>query len=374
MDYFLGQSETMLDETVVETIRTNRESWEMNLTKLVTLAAAASALLVAGTVGAGAESTLDIVKKRGHLRCQVGQPSPGFYNLDSGGNWYGSDVSVCRAIAAAVLGDAGKVEFQSVSSQVRFTALANGESDLLSRTATWTLLRDSQLGLDFTAVNFYDGQGFMVPKNSGIKSALELKGATVCVLTGTTTELNLADFGRVNGLDIQPVTFEDLNVRNETYLQGGCDAMTNDKSGLASNKASFDNPDDHVILPETISKEPLSPAVRQGDSQWMDIVKWTVFAMVAAEELGINSKNIDDVRKTSNNAEVRRMLGVEGNLNKGLGLSKDWAYNIVKQVGNYGEVYEAYMGGGKQGIGIPRAGSANDLWTNGGLQYSPPFR
>jgi general L-amino acid transport system substrate-binding protein len=346
----------------------------MKLTKFMTLAAAASALMVVGAAGASAETTLEIVKKRGHLRCQIGTPSPGFYNLDAGGNWYGSDVAVCRAVAAAVLGDAGKLEFQSVSTQVRFTALANGESDMLSRTTTWTLLRDTQLGLDFTAVNFYDGQGFIVPKGSGIKSALELKGATVCVLTGTTTELNLADYSRVNGLDIQPVTFEDNNVRNDTYLQGGCDAMTNDKSGLASSRAAFPSPDDHVILPETISKEPLGPVVRQGDSQWMDIVKWTVFALVAAEELGIDSKNIDEVRKTSTNAEVKRLLGVEGNLGEGMGLSKDWAYNVIKQVGNYGQIYEAYMGGGKLGIGIPRAGSQNDLWTNGGLQYSPPFR
>ena len=345
----------------------------MKLTKLLTSVVAVSALFALGAAGASAQSTLDIVKKRGYLRCQVGQPSPGFYNLDSEGNWYGSDVSICRAVAAAVFGDATKVEFQSVSTQARFTALANGESDMLSRTATWTLLRDTQLGLDFTAVNFYDGQGFLVPKSSGIKSAMELKGATVCVLTGTTTELNLADFSRSNNLDMQPLTFEDSNVRNDTYLNGGCDAMTNDKSGLASSKAAFPNPDDHIILPETISKEPLAPAVRQNDSQWMTLVRWTVFAMIAAEEHGITSKNVDDVRANATNPEVRRMLGVEGNLNKGLGVSKDWLYNIVKQVGNYGEVYEAYMGGGPRGIGIARAGSQNDLWTRGGLMYSPPY-
>jgi len=345
----------------------------MKLTKLLTSVVAVSALFALGAAGASAQSTLEIVKKRGYLRCQVGTPSPGFYNLDSEGNWYGSDVSVCRAVAAAVFGDATKVEFQSVTTQARFTALANGESDMLSRTATWTLLRDTQLGLDFTAVNFYDGQGFLVPKSSGIKSAMELKGATVCVLTGTTTELNLADFSRSNNLDMQPLTFEDSNVRNDTYLNGGCDAMTNDKSGLASSKAAFPNPDDHIILPETISKEPLAPAVRQNDSQWMTLVRWTVFAMIAAEEHGITSKNVDDVRANATNPEVRRMLGVEGNLNKGLGVSKDWLYNIVKQVGNYGEVYEAYMGGGPRGIGIARAGSQNDLWTRGGLMYSPPY-
>jgi len=346
----------------------------MKFVKLVTLAASAIALMAAGSVGASAESTLEIVKKRGLLRCQVGQPTPGFYNLDADGNWYGSDVSICQAVASAIFGDKTKLEIQSVSSQVRFTALANGESDLLSRTATWTLLRDTQLGLDFTAVNFYDGQGFMVPKDSGITSALDLKGATVCVLTGTTTELNLADFSRVNNLDISPVTFEDNNVRNDTYLAGGCDAMTNDKSSLAANMSAFPNPAAHLVLPETISKEPLAPAVRQGDAQWFDIVKWTVNVLVGAEELGITMANVDDMRANATNPSVRRILGVEGNLHDGLGLSKDWAYDIIKNVGNYGEIYEAYMGGGKLGIGINRAGSANDLWTRGGLMYSPPFR
>lgn len=346
----------------------------MKLKTLFTSIAAVAALAFVGSTVASAESTLDIVKKRGHLRCQVGTPAPGFYNLDANGEWYGSDVSICQAVASAIFGDKTKLEIQSVSSQVRFTALANGESDLLSRTATWTLLRDTQLGLDFTAVNFYDGQGFMVPKDSGITSALDLKGGTVCVLTGTTTELNLADFSRVNDLNINPVTFEDGNVRNDTYLNGGCDALTNDKSGLASNKAAFPNPDDHVILPETISKEPLAPAVRQGDGQWFDIVKWTVYTLINAEELGVNQANVDDMRANSKNASVRRMLGVEGNLHEGLGLSKDWAYNIIKEVGNYGEIYEAYMGGGKLGIGIGRAGSANALWTKGGLMYAPPFR
>lgn len=346
----------------------------MKPNSLILSVAAIVAMSFAGATVATAKTTLEIVKERGHLRCQVGPAGPGFYNLDAKGEWYGSDVSVCQAVAAAIFGSKKKLEIQSVSSQVRFTALANGESDMLSRTATWTLLRDTQLGLDFTAVNFYDGQGFMVPKDSGITSAMQLKGATVCVLTGTTTELNLADFSRVNNMNIKPVTFEDSNVRNDTYLQGGCDALTNDKSGLASNKAAFPNPDDHIVLPETISKEPLAPAVRQGDAQWFDIVKWTVYALINAEELGVNKGNVDKMRSTSTNASVRRMLGVEGNLNEGLGLSKDWAYNIIKEVGNYGEIYEAYMGGGKLGIGISRAGSANDLWTKGGLMYAPPFR
>jgi general L-amino acid transport system substrate-binding protein len=346
----------------------------MKLKTLFASVTAVAAVTFVGVTAASAASTLEIVQERGFLRCQVGPPQPGFYNLDANGDWYGSDVSICQAVAAAIFGSKDKLEIQSVSSQVRFTALANGESDMLSRTATWTLLRDTQLGLDFTAVNFYDGQGFMVPKDSGITSALDLKGATVCVLTGTTTELNLADFSRANNLDISPVTFEDKNVRNDTYLQGGCDAQTNDKSGLASNMAEFPNPDDHLILPETISKEPLAPAVRQGDAQWFDIVKWTVYVLIGAEELGITQANVDDMRANATNPSVRRILGAEGNLHEGLGLSKDWAYNIIKEVGNYGEIYAAYMGDGELGIGIGRAGSANDLWTRGGLMYAPPFR
>ena len=342
---------------------------------LLGLGAGVLAVLSMAVTPVLAQGTLDLVKKRGHLRCQVGTPSPGFYQLAADGTWSGSDVSVCRAVATAIFGDPNKVQFQSVTSAVRFTALANGESDMLSRTATWTAFRDTQLGLDFTAINFYDGQGFMVPKDSGIKSAFDLKGATVCVLTGTTTELNLADFSRSNNLDLQPVVFEDNNVRNDTYLKGGCDAITNDKSGLASSKSSFPNPNDHVILPETISKEPLAPAVRQNDSQWMAVVKWTVFALIGAEEMGINSKNVDKMRSKPPSPEHARFLGVEGDLNKGLGLSKDWAYNIIKKVGNYGEIYDKYMGDGSPAaIGIPRAGSANALWTEGGLMYSPPFR
>jgi len=346
----------------------------MKITTLLTSVAAVAAMTLGGVTTASAESTLDIVKKRGHLRCQVGQPSPGYYNLDANGNWYGLDVQTCRAVAAAVFGDADKLEIQSVSSQMRFTALANGESDLLSRTATWTMSRDTQLGLDFLQPNFYDGQGFTVFKDSGITSALDLKGAKVCVLTGTTTELNLADFSRVNNLNISAVTFEDFNVRDETYLNGGCDATTGDKSSMAGNLAAFPVPSDHLILPETISKEPLAPAVRHGDSEWRDIVAWSIFAMINAEELGVTSKNVKAMRTKSDDVNIKRMLGIEGNLNEGLGLEKDWAYNIIEQVGNYGENYEAYMGNGELGIGIAREGSANALWTKGGLMYSPPMR
>ena len=346
----------------------------MKFTTLLTSAATIAALMFAGATSASAESTLEIVKKRGHVRCQVGPASPGFYFLDSKGDWQGIDVSVCHAVAAAIFGDPTKLEIQSVSSQARFTSLANGDSDLLSRTATWTMSRDTQLGIDFLTPNFYDGQGFTVRKDSGITNALELKGAKVCVTTGTTTESNLADFSRTHDLNISAVTFEDYNVRDETYLQGGCDAVTADKSALAGNLAAFPVPGDHLILPDTLSKEPLAPAVRHGDNQWADIVRWTEFAMVNAEELGITSANVDDLRANSKNPSIRRVLGVEGNIHEGIGLDKDWAYNIIKLVGNYGEVYEKYIGNGENAIGIPRAGSANALWTKGGLMYSPPMR
>ena len=346
----------------------------MKITMLLTSVAAIAAMVFAGATSASAESTLDIVKKRGHVRCQVGPASPGYYFLNSAGDWQGLDVAVCHAVAAAVFGDIKKLEIQSVSSQARFTSLANGDSDLLSRTATWTMSRDTQLGIDFLTPTFYDGQGFTVPKDSGITSGMDLKGAKVCVLTGTTTESNLADFSRTNNLNISAVTFEDFNVRDETYLQGGCDAVTGDKSSMAGNLSAFPVPSDHLILPDTLSKEPLAPAVRHGDNQWADIVRWAQFTMVNAEELGVTSANVDDMRATSKNPSIRRLLGVEGNLNEGIGLEKDWAYNIIKQVGNYGENYERYMGDGELGIGIPRAGSANALWTNGGLMYSPPMR
>lgn len=343
-------------------------------TLFASIATVAATTSMSATTVSAADSTLEIVKKRGHLRCQVGPPSAGFYNLDAKGDWYGLDVQICRAVAAAIFGTPDKLEIQSISSQLRFTSLANGESDLLSRTATWTMSRDTQLGLDFLQPNFYDGQGFTVLKESGITSALELKGAKVCVTSGTTTELNLADYSRANDLNISSVTFEDFNVRDETYLNGGCDAVTADKSALAGNLAAFPVPDNHIILPETLSKEPLAPAVRHGDNQWRDIVSWAVYTMINAEELGVTSKNVDDLRANSDNVNVRRMLGVEGNLNEGLGLSKDWAYNIIKHIGNYGENYEAFIGGGENGIGIPRKGTPNALWTEGGLLYSPPMR
>jgi len=346
----------------------------MKLKTSIASVVALALMAASGATVASAQSTLELVKERGHLRCQVGPPSPGYYNLDSEGSWYGLDVSVCQAVAAAIFGDKAALEIQSVSSQARFTALANGESDMLSRTATHTLTRDTQLGIDFMPPNFYDGQGFTVRRDSGITSAMELAGAKVCVTTGTTTELNLTDFSRANDLGISNVTFEDYNVRDDTYLNGGCDAVTGDKSSMAGNIASFPVPGDHMILPETLSKEPLAAAVRHGDNQWADIVRWSVFALINAEELGITQANVDEMKANSTDPNVRRMLGVESNLNEGLGLEPDWAYNIIKAVGNYGEIYEAYMGHGEQGIGIDRVGSLNALWTDGGLMYSPPMR
>ena len=341
--------------------------------KFKTTLLAAAALAVGATSGAMAQekSTLEVVKERGYLNCQVGQPSPGYYMLDDKGQWSGHDVAFCRAVAAAIFGDPKKIEFQSVTSQVRFTSLANGESDMLSRTTTWTTTRDTQLGLDFTTVTFYDGQGFLVRKDSGIKSAKELNGASICVATGTTTELNLADYFRAQNMEFTPVTFEDVNVLVDTYLKGGCDVYTNDKSSLASRRSAFPNPADYVILPDTISKEPLGPVVREGDNQWGDIVRWSVFAMIVAEELGIDSSNVDQFKAESKNPEVRRLLGVEGNLNTGLGLEPDWAYNIIKNIGNYGESFARNLG---EGTALNIARGLNAQWNKGGILYAPPLR
>lgn len=340
-------------------------------TSLTLLGAASILLAVAGTE-AGAQQTLAQVKQRGALNCQVGLPTPGFYALAADGTWSGLDVDVCRAVAAAIFNDPNKVRYQSVTSAVRFTSLANGESDMLSRTTTWTAVRDTQLGLEFAGVNFYDGQGFLVPKASGIKSAKELDGATVCVLTGTTTELNLADYFRANNMRLQSVTNENVNVLVETYLGGGCDAYTNDKSSLAARRSAFPNPNEHVILPETISKEPLGPVVRQGDGNWGDIVRWVLIGMIEAEELGVNSKNVDEMLK-SQNPSIKRLLGTEGNIGEGMGLTNDFMVRVIRHIGNYGEMYERHVGANTP-VGIPREESLNALWTKGGLMYAMPFR
>jgi general L-amino acid transport system substrate-binding protein len=336
---------------------------------LSVLAVSAAAVYAAPAM---AQATLNQVKARGSLNCQVGTPTAGFYALAADGTWSGMDVDMCRAVAAAIFNDPKKVQFQSVTSAVRFTSLANGESDMLSRTTTWTAVRDTQLGLEFAGVNFYDGQGLMVSKASGIKSAKELNNATVCVLTGTTSELNVADFYRSNRMTFKAVTAETEPVLITTYLGGGCDVYTNDKSGLAAIRSAFPKPDEHVILPETISKEPLGPVVRHGDQNWGDIVRWTLNGLIEAEEGGVTTANVDEMLKSTNPA-IKRLLGVEGNIGEGMGLTKDFMVRVIKAVGNYGEIYERNVGA-KTPVNIPRDGSLNALWTKGGILYAPPFR
>ena len=329
-----------------------------------------SGLLVAGAVSAASASTLDDVKKRGMLQCGVSQGLPGFSNPDKSGKWSGIDVDLCRAVAAAVLGDASKVTYKPLSAKERFTALQSGEIDVLSRNTTWTLTRDTALGLDFRAVVYYDGQGFMVRKKLGVKSAMGLAGAAVCTNTGTTTELNVADFFRSHKMDYKIVAFEKADEVVKAYDAGRCDVYTTDRSGLAAQRLKLANPDDHVVLPEIISKEPLGPVVRQGDSRWLDVVSWAHYAMLTAEELGVTSGNVDKMKASSNPA-VKRLLGTEGDMGKKLGVSGDWAYNIIKQVGNYAESYERNVG---VNTPLKLARGKNALWTNGGLQYSPPIR
>jgi len=315
--------------------------------------------------------TLDAVKKAGMLNCGVSTGLIGFSQADNQGRYTGLDVDVCRMVAAAALGDASKVKFVPLSSQQRFTAIQSGEVDILSRTTTWTLQRDTQLGLNFAPTVFYDGQGFMVPKKLGLKSAKELKGATVCVQPGTTTELNLADFFRANKLDFKPVVIEKLDEVEAAYFSGRCDVYTTDRSGLAATRiGKATNPDDHVVLPEVISKEPLAPAVRHGDDEWFDIVKWSIFASIEAEEDGITAKNVDDTLK-SDDPNVKRFLGVTPGMGKALGLDDKWAYNIVKQVGNYGEVFDRNVG---KDSPLKLERGLNDLWTKGGLMYAMPVR
>jgi general L-amino acid transport system substrate-binding protein len=332
-----------------------------------TFAAGAVMFLAAGTASAQT-TTFDTIKARGSLNCGVSTGLAGFSLANSQGVWTGLDVDVCRAVAAAMFGDANKVKYSALSAQQRFTALQSGEVDMLSRNTTWTLSRDTSLGFDFTGVSFYDGQGFMVPKKLNVKSAKELNGATVCVQPGTTTELNLADWFRANRMQFTPVVIERLEEVNAAYFAGRCDVYTTDISGLAAIRASqAPVPTDHVILPEVISKEPLGPAVRHGDHKWADVVRWAYYAMLEAEEMGISSKNIDSLASSPNPA-VQRFLGNQGEYGKMLGLDAKWAYNIIKQVGNYAEVFEKHV----TPLGIERG--VNKLWKDGGLQYAPPMR
>jgi len=325
------------------------------------------ATLFAGAAQAG--KTIDAIKARGSIKCGVNTGLAGFSIADSQGKWSGLDADFCKALAAGLLGDASKVTFVPLSAQQRFTALQSGEVDVLSRNTTWTLTRDASLGLHYTGVTFYDGQGFMVPKDLGVKSAKELDGAEVCVQTGTTTELNLADYFRANGMNFKPVVFESLEESKTAFFNGRCQAYTTDRSGLASIRAAdASKPDDYIILPEIISKEPLGPTVARGDDQWFAFVKWMVYALIEAEEKGVTSKNVDQM-KDSQDPTIQRLLGTSGDMGQKLGVSNDWAFNAIKAVGNYGEVYERNI----VPIGLQRDG-ANQLWTKGGLMYAIPLR
>ena len=343
----------------------------MKLSKLSTLAAAAAAVVTLTATPAHAGKTIDAIKARGQVICGVNPSLPGFAAADSQGNWTGFDVDVCKAVAATILNDATKVKWTPLNASQRFAALQAGEIDVLSRNTTWTLTRDASLGLNFTGVTYYDGQGFMVTKKSKITSAKQLKGATVCVQSGTTTEKNLADYSKAMKLNMKPVVFETQEATNKAYFTGRCQVYTTDASGLASvrNKEAT-NPDDHLILPDLISKEPLGPSVRRGDDEWYAIVKWVVFAMIEAEEYGITQANVDQM-KSSTDPVVQRILGTSEDTGKLLGLDKEWAYRAIKAVGNYGEMFERNVGP-KSTLKLPRG--ANNLWSKGGLIYAPPVR
>ena len=319
---------------------------------------------------AHASNTLDSVKKKGYVQCGVSTGLPGFSNPNSKGVWQGLDVEFCQAVATAALGDKNKVKYIPLTAKERFTALQSGEIDLLSRNTTWTLHRDTGLGLNFTGINYYDGQGFMVTKESGITSAKSLNGAAVCVQSGTTTELNLADYFRLNGMKYTPVVFDTSAQTVKGFEAGRCDTLTTDQSGLYALRLNLKDPKSAIILPEIISKEPLGPVVRQGDDQWFNIVKWTHFLMVDAEEQGITSSNVESFLKSKNPA-IRRALGLDGPKGKGLGINNDWGYQIIKQVGNYGESFERTVGMDSP-LQIKRG--LNQLWSRGGIMYAPPIR
>ncbi|WP_257287682.1 amino acid ABC transporter substrate-binding protein [Endozoicomonas sp. SESOKO2] len=328
-------------------------------------------MLAAASAQAETDSdTLGTVLSKGYLSCGVNTGLPGFATPDEKGQWSGIDVDVCRGVAAAVLGDASKVKYIPLTAKERFTALQSGEIDMLSRNTTWTLTRDASLGLNFAGVSYYDGQGFLVKKELGVTSAKELDGAAICIQSGTTTELNLADYFRSNGMKYQPVVFDTSDGTAKGFDSGRCDVLTSDQSQLYALRLRLSKPGQAVVLPEVISKEPLGPLVRQGDDQWFNIVKWSLFAMINAEELGLSSANIDK-SKSSTNPSTRRFLGIEGPKGKGMGLKDDWAYQVVKQVGNYGEVFERNIGASSP-LKIERG--LNAQWSQGGILYAPPFR
>ena len=338
--------------------------------KLFKTLAVSAAVALASTSGVATAGTLEDVKARGNLNCIVTTGVAGFAAPNDQGRWEGFDVDFCRATAAAVLGDPNKVKFIPTTGKTRFTALNAGEGDILYRNTTITMSRDADLKLTFLGVNYYDGQGFMVRSDLGVKSAKELAGASVCVNIGTTTELNMADFFRANGMDYKPVVFEKADEVVAAYDAGRCDVYTTDASGLAAQRIKLKDPNAHVILPEIISKEPLGPVVRHGDNNWGDVVRWTLFAMVEAEELGVTSANVDEM-KSSSNPNIKRLLGAEGEMGKSLGLPNEWAYNVIKQVGNYGESYDRNVG---PNTALKLERGLNALWKDGGLQYPMPVR
>ncbi len=342
--------------------------WDLSMkTKFVAAAFGAAFAFVATAAHAG---TLDDIKKKGFLTCGVSQGLAGFSLPDDKGNWTGFDVDFCRAIAAAIFNDATKVKFTPLSSQARFAALQSGEVDILSRNTTWTMGRDTTLGLKFAGTTYYDGQGFMVKKALNVKSALELSGASVCTQTGTTTEQNLADYFGSHNMKYEVVSFEKQADVDKAYETGRCDVYTTDQSGLYAVRLTLANPDDHIVLPEVISKEPLALTVRQGDDPWFNVVKWVYFAEVNAEELGITSKNVDEML-TSKNPEIARLVGADGKFGEGIGLTNAWAYQAVKLVGNYGEIFDRNLGPSTR---LKIARGINGLWNKGGLQYGPPIR
>lgn len=344
----------------------------MSINKLKTLATMVAALGAVLAAPAHAGKTVDAIKARGQVVCGVNTGLAGFGAADSNGKWTGLDVDVCRAVAAAVLGDGEKVKYVPLNAQARFTALQSGEIDVLSRNTTFTLTRDASLGLTQTAVTYYDGQGFMVPLKSKLKSAKQLKGQTVCVQSGTTTEKNLTDYSKANGLNIKPIVFEKLEAAEGAYFAGRCVAYTTDASGLASTRNKVaKNPADHIILPELISKEPLGPMVRRGDDEWTTIVKWTIYGLLEAEEAGVTSANVDELKASSKDPVIGRLLGSTEDTGKLLGLDKEWLARAVKTTGNYGEIFERNVGP-KSSLQLPRG--LNNLWNKGGVQYAPPVR
>lgn len=319
----------------------------------------------------GSSPTLSDVKARGRVNCGVSTGVPGFAEVDVSGEWRGFDVAVCRAVAAAVLNDPSAVEFVPTTGKTRFAALASGEVDVLARNTTWTLSRDADLKFEFVGINYFDGQGFVVPRSLGVSSAKELDGATACVQTGTTTELNLSDFFSSNNISYEPVPVENNLEAVQSYLSGACDVYTADVSALAATRSTFEDPSQHLILPEIVSKEPLGPMVRHGDQGWGDIVRWTLNALISAEELGVTSSNVKELAVGTNNPEINRLLGAQGDLGPTLGLESNWAENVIAGVGNYGEIFDSTLGENTP-VGLARG--LNSQWTEGGLLYSPPFR